>query len=138
MLVKQVMSTKIEALAPTATIRECAVTMHQLGVGMIPIGQDGGLIGLVTDRDICCRVVGAGKDPETTLARDVMSKTIAFCFDDQDCKEAARVMTEKGVRRLAVVNRQKAIVGILSIDDLAHSSHTLAGEVLDAVAPWPH
>lgn len=138
MLVKQVMSTRIEALAPTTTVRECALKMDQLGVGMIPIRQDGALIGLVTDRDICCRVVGAGKDPETTLARDVMSKMVAFCFDDQDCQEAARVMTEKGVRRLAVVNRQRAIVGILSLDDLAHSSHALAGEVLDAVAPWPH
>ncbi len=138
MLVKQVMSTKIEAVAPTTTIRECARKMDELGVGMIPIRQDGELVGLVTDRDICCRVVGAGKDPVTTPAREVMTRTVAFCFDDQDCKEAARLMTAKGVRRLTVVNRQKETVGILSIDDLARSSHALAGEVLDAVAPWPH
>ncbi len=138
MLVKQVMSTKVETVAPTTTIRECARKMDELGVGAIPIRQDDELIGLVTDRDICCRVVGAGKDPETTPAREVMSKMVTFCFDDQDCKDAARLMTAKGVRRLTVVNRQKETVGILSIDDLARSSHALAGEVLDAVAPWPH
>ncbi len=138
MLVKQVMSTKIDTVTPTTTIRECARKMGEWGVGAIPIRQDGKLIGLVSDRDICCRVVGAGKDPETTPAWEVMSKTVTFCFEDQDCKDAARLMTEKGVRRLTVVNRQNETVGILSIDDLAHSSHVLAGEVLDAVAPWPH
>ncbi len=138
MLVKEVMSTRIETIAPTTTIRECALKMDQLGVGMIPVRQDGELVGLVTDRDICCRVVGAGKDPSATPAREVMAKTVAFCFEDQDCKEAAGVMTAKGVRRLTVVNRQKATVGILSVDDLARASHELAGEVLEAVAPWPH
>jgi CBS domain-containing protein len=138
MLVKELMSTKVEAVAPTTTILECARKMEQLGVGALPVWQDGSPVGLVTDRDICCRVVGAGKDPATTPAREIMTTAVASCFEDQDCKEAARLMTNKGVRRLTVIDRRKATVGIFSVDDLARFSHDLAGEVLEAVAPWPH
>jgi predicted transcriptional regulator len=67
-----------------------------------------------------------------------MTRVVSSCFDDQDCTEAARLMREKGVRRLTVLNRENAMVGVLSIDDLARCSHDLAGEVLEAVAPWPH
>jgi CBS domain-containing protein len=138
MLVKEVMSNKVEAIAPTVTVLECARKMDRLGVGVLPVWQDGALIGVVTDRDICCRVVGAGKDPARTPAREIMATAITSCFEDQDCKEAARLMRNNGVRRLPVVNRQQAAVGILSVDDLARCSHDLAGEVLEAVAPWPH
>jgi predicted transcriptional regulator len=67
-----------------------------------------------------------------------MTQTVASCFEDQDCEEAAKMMTNKGVRRLTVLNRQQATVGLLSVDDLARYSHDLAGGVLVAVAPWPH
>ena len=70
MLVKEVMSTKIQAVAPTTTVRECTGKMHQLGVGVLPVWQDGKPVGLVTDRDICCRVVGTGKAPARTPARE--------------------------------------------------------------------
>ncbi len=138
MLVKDVMSTKVEAVTPTTTISDCARKMEQLGIGILPVWQNGAPIGLVTDRDICCRVVGVGKNPATTPAREIMTKTVASCFEDQDCSEAARLMTSKGVRRLTVVNRNQMTVGIVSIDDLARCSHDLAGQVLEAVAPWPH
>jgi predicted transcriptional regulator len=138
MLVKELMSAKLEAVAPTTTVRECASKMEQLGVGMLPVWQDGQPLGLITDRDICCRVVGAGKDPAKTPAREIMTREVICCFDDQDCTEAARLMKNKSVRRLTVINRQQAMVGVLSVDDLARSSHDLAGEVLEAVAPWPH
>lgn len=139
MLVREVMSTKVEAITPTTTVRECAHKMQQSGVGVLPVWQDGTLVGLVTDRDICCRVVGADKDPVMTSAREIMTRAVTCCFEDQDCQDAARLMTEKSVRRLAVVDRDsQAPVGILSVDDLARCSHDLAGEVLEAVAPWPH
>jgi CBS domain-containing protein len=67
-----------------------------------------------------------------------MTGAMASCFEDQDCKDAAGLMKTKGVRRVTVVNRKQAVVGILSVDDLARCSHDLAGEVLEAVAPWPH
>ena len=138
MLVREVMSTHLETIAPATTIQECAKKMNKLGVGVLPVWQDGQPVGVVTDRDICCRVVGAGKDPATTPVRAIMTAVMTSCSEDQDCKDAARLMKEKSVRRLTVVDRKQALVGVLSVDDLARCSHDLAGDVLEAVAPWPH
>jgi len=138
MLVREVMSTHLETIAPATTVLECAKKMGKLGVGVLPVWQDGEPVGVVTDRDICCRVVGAGKDPANTPVRAIMTAVMTSCSEDQDCKDAARLMKEKGVRRLTVVDRKKAMVGVLSVDDLARCSHDLAGDVLEAVAPWPH
>jgi CBS domain-containing protein len=138
MLVKEAMSTTIESVAPNTTVRECARKMNQTGTGMLPVWMDGKLVGVVTDRDICCRTVAAGRDPATMTAREIMSSDVASCFENQDCAEAARLMEAKHVRRLTVVNKDHAIVGLLSVDDLARYSHDLAGEVLEAAAPWPH
>jgi CBS domain-containing protein len=138
MLVKEVMSTKIETIAPTASAQECARKMSQSGIGVLPVWENGQPIGVITDRDICCRVVGAGKDSMKTPVREIMTSVVSCCYDDQDCTEAARLMKDKSVRRLTVLDRKKAMVGVLSVDDLARCSHDLAGEVLEAVAPWPH
>jgi predicted transcriptional regulator len=138
MQVKELMSTHIEAIAPTVSIQECATKMDRLGVGALPVWEDGRPVGVVTDRDICCRVVGAGMVPANTSARAVMSRDVTSCFEDQDCAEAARLMRDKGVRRLTVLNRNNTMVGVFSVDDLARCSHDMAGEVLEAVAPWPH
>lgn len=138
MLVKEAMSSKVETISPVSTIRQCAHKMDQLGVGAFVVSEHGKTIGIVTDRDVCCRGIGAAKDPATISVRDVMTCDVASCFDDQHCTEAARIMEEKHVRRLAVVNRNHALVGLFSIDDLARYSHDLAGGVLDAAAPWPH
>jgi CBS domain-containing protein len=138
MLVKQVMSTHVETVSPTTTVEECAKKMSQLDVGVLPVWQNGKPVGLITDRDICCRAVGAGKDPAKTPVRAIMTSVTTSCFEDQDCTDAARLMKEKGVRRLTVVDRRQSVVGVLSVDDLARCSHDLAGDVLETVAPWPH
>jgi CBS domain-containing protein len=138
MLVKEVMSSHLETITPATTVQECAKKMRQLDVGVLPVWQDGQPVGVITDRDICCRAVGAGKDPAKTPVRAIMTRVMTSCFDDQDCKDAARLMKEKGVRRLTVVDRKQAMVGVLSVDDLARCSHDLAGDVLETVAPWPH
>lgn len=138
MLVKEVMSAHLETINPATTVQECAKKMGQLGIGVLPVWQDGQAVGMITDRDICCRAVGAGKDPTKTPVRAIMTGAMVACFEDQDCKDAASLMKTKGVRRLTVVNRKQAVVGMLSVDDLARCSHDLAGEVLEAIAPWPH
>jgi CBS domain-containing protein len=102
MLVKDIMSTKVEAVRPTTTVGECARKMEQLGVGARPVWQDGQSLGLVTDRDIYCRVVGAGKDPAKTAVREIMTEAGATCFEDQDCGEAAHVMTNKQPVRVRI------------------------------------
>ncbi len=138
MLVKEAMSTKIETVTPDTTVRDCARKMDKTTTGVLPVWEDGKIVGVVTDRDICCRVVAAAENPASLKARAVMSAEVASCLENQDCAEAARIMEAKHVRRLMVMNQQHAVVGILSVDDLARYSHDLAGRVLEAAAPWPH
>jgi len=138
MLVKEAMSTKIETVTPKTTVHDCARKMNQTEIGVLAVWEDGQLIGMVTDRDVCCRAVAKGRDPATTTAREIMTKDTVSCFEDQDCAEAAHLMESKRLRRVAVVNRKNAMVGLLSVDDLARYSHKLAGEVLEAASPWPH
>jgi CBS domain-containing protein len=138
MLVREVMSTHLETITPATTVQDCAKRMTKLDVGALPVWQDGQPVGVVTDRDICCRAVGQGRDPAKTPVRAIMTAATTSCFEDQDCKDAARLMKEKGVRRLTVVDRKQAMVGLVSVDDLARCSHDLAGDVLETVAPWPH
>jgi len=106
MLVREVMSKHLETITPATTVQECAKKMSQLGVGVLLVWQEGQALGVVTDRDICCRAIGAGKDPTKTPVRAIMTGVTASCFEDQDCKDAARLMKDKGFRRLTVVNRK--------------------------------
>lgn len=138
MLVKDAMSTQIEKVLPGTSVRECAHIMNKTGIGALPVWEDGHLVGMITDRDVCCRAVGDDRDPATMTAREIMSGELSSCFEDVDCAEAARLMKTKGLRRLPVMNRKRAMVGLLSVDDLARYSHDLAGDVLEAAAPWPH
>lgn len=138
MLVKDAMSAHVDFITPDTTLEECARKMRESNIGALPVRQNGKLIGIVTDRDICCRAVGDGRDPATMKVQEIMTGEISSCFDDQDCTEAARLMKEKHLRRLAVTDRKQELVGLLSVDDLARCSHELAGDVLEAAAPWPH
>jgi CBS domain-containing protein len=138
MLVKDAMSTQVEFIAPMTNIQDCARKMRQTGVGVLPVKENGKLVGIVTDRDICCRAVGDGRNTIIMTAREIMTKDVSSCFDDQDCIEAGRLMKEKHVRRLVVMDHSQKPVGLLSVDDLARYSHDLAGEILESTAAWPH
>ena len=138
MLIKDAMSDHVEGIPPNATVRECARKMDQLGVGALPVFENGQVVGMVADRDVCCRAIAGGKDPAKATARDMMTGNVASCFEDQDCAQAAHVMQDKHVRRVTIMNRAHAVVGVFSVDDLARYSHDLAGQVLEAAAPWPH
>ena len=61
-----------------------------------------------------------------------MSKNVSTCLDDENVGDATKLMIEKHIRRLAVVNNENAVVGLLSVDDLARNSHDMAGSVLEA------
>lgn len=138
MRIQDIMSSKIETIGPDARLWEVAKKMRDLNIGSLAVTEKGRLLGMITDRDICCRAVAERRDPAQTPARDVMTKDVAYCFSDQDLNEAAHLMEEKHIRRLAVLDRQKQMVGFLSLDDLAHSSHDLAGEILDVVSHTAH
>lgn len=133
MLVKEVMTPKAEWVAPGTTLLEAAKRMRDKDIGSLLVGEHDKIIGMVTDRDIACRGVAQNLNPANTPVRKVMSERIFWCFDDQEIENAAHLMEKKKVRRLAVMNREKRMVGFLSVDDLAHRAHALSGEVLDQV-----
>jgi CBS domain-containing protein len=110
--------------------------MRQLDVGSLPVCENERLVGMLTDRDITVRCVSEGFDPRTDLVREVMTPQVVYCFEDQDVTEAAKLMKEKQIRRLAVLNRQKRLTGIVSLGDLAveAGNEQLAGETLEGIS----
>ena len=134
MQIGEIMTSKVEWIDPEETIMDAACKMRDLNIGSLTVMDGGELVGMITDRDICCRAVCEGRVPATTTVRSIMSTNIAYCFDDQDITEAAHLMEDQHVRRLAVLDRSKKAVGFVSVDDLARYSHDLAGEVLEAAA----
>jgi len=138
MLVREIMSRHVETIEPTETLREAALRMRHFNIGALAVMVADKLVGIITDRDICCRGVADGLDPAITEVREVMSRSISFCFSDDTVNEAVRQMEEQHIRRLAVMNHDKTVAGFLSVDDVAHYSKQLAGEVLDYAGPSHH
>lgn len=138
MLVRDIMTPRLESVMPSSSLRVAARKMRNLNLGSLPVAEDGRLIGMITDRDICCRGVANGHDPALTSVREIMSPEVLFCFSDDDVADAVRLMEDYHIRRLPVLYRNKALAGFLSVDDLARYSRQLAGEVLDRARPAQH
>ena len=134
MRVSEAMTRNVRLCTPGAPIRDVARIMAEIDAGSVPVGENDRLIGMITDRDIAIRAVAEGKGPETPV-RDVMSEHIHYCFDDEEVDQVAKNMGDVRVRRLPVVNREKRLVGILSLGDLARSAGgERAGEALAGVS----
>lgn len=119
MKVGEIMTGDVEVVSPDSPLTEAARRMRDLDTGFLPVGENDRLVGTLTDRDIAIRAVAEGKDVSSATVRDAMSDQIAYVFEDQDTAEAAQLMAERQVRRLAVLNRDKRLVGIVSQGDLA-------------------
>jgi len=135
MLVKEAMTSDVELASPTHTIRQAALLMGKTDCGSLPVADKDSLIGMITDRDIAIRAVAAGKGP-STLVREIMSAEVLYCFDDQDLDEVCRNISDIKVRRLPVMNREKRLVGILSLGDMARKANgsDKAAEALKAIS----
>lgn len=138
MKVHEVMTASPEVIRPDATLQEAALTMRQLDIGPLPVCEDDGtLVGILTDRDITIRATAEGRDPFTTLVRDVMtSDVVLYVFEDQEVEEAARVMEQNQIRRLAVLDRNRQLAGILSLGDiaLAGADEDVTAETLEEIS----
>jgi CBS domain-containing protein len=136
MKVKEAMHKGVEWVGPDAPVIELAKLMREHDVGAIPIGENDQLIGMVTDRDIVCKGLAKdGFDPDRTTARDVMTPGIHCCSDDDDLAKAVRHMEELKVRRLPVINKNKRMVGILSLGDVSGpASGALLSEYVKSVS----
>src|SRR5262245_5147616 len=118
MQVKDVMTKDVELASPTQTIRQAALLMGKTDCGALPVADKDSLVGMITDRDIAIRAIAAGKGPKTKVA-EIMSQQVLYCFEDQELDEVAANLADIQVRRLPVVSREKRLVGILSLGDMA-------------------
>ncbi len=120
MKVRDAMTPDVQLCTPNDTLKDAAEAMMALNVGLLPVTDNDRLVGMITDRDIAVRGVARGRGPETPVA-DVMTQEVKYCFEDQDINEVTRNMGEIQVRRLPVVNREKQLVGIIALGDIARS-----------------
>ena len=136
MLVKDVMTKGAECVTPSTSLQEAASKMKALDVGPLPVCEGDHLVGMITDRDITVRATAEGLPPRLGQVRDVLTPEVVYCFEDQDVEEAARLMKELQIRRLVVLDRDKRLVGIVSLGDLAVETgdKRLAGERLEHVS----
>jgi CBS domain-containing protein len=136
MELRDIMTRNVEVVSGDATLKEAATMMKALDVGFIPVCDGNRLKGILTDRDITIRVTADGRDPTKTKVADVMSTDIAYCLEDQEVEDAVSLMEARQIRRLPVLNRDKCLIGIVSLGDIAvHTGDTdMAGETLQEIS----
>ncbi len=132
MQIKDVMTPQCDWIAPDASLVQAAKIMKDQDIGFIPVGENDKLIGAVTDRDIVTRAVSAGANPSSQV-RDIMTPQIKYCFEDQTVDEICQNMSDIKVRRLPVVNRDKRLVGVVSLGDLSQGKAQPSGEALQNI-----
>jgi CBS domain-containing protein len=134
MRVSEAMTRTVCMAYPDQTVEEIARLMCDADIGCMPVRDNDRLVGMITDRDIAVRAIGCGKGPETRV-RDVMTAEVKYCFEDQDLDDVADNMGEQQVRRLPVLDRNKRLVGVLALGDLALvDGNGSAGEALSQIS----
>jgi CBS domain-containing protein len=135
MKVREAMTLDVRLVKPDQPIREAAKLMGELDIGALPVEENDRLVGMITDRDIAVRAVAAGRGADTPI-RDVMSGEVKYCYEDQTVDEVTQNMGEQRIRRLPVLSRDKRLVGILSLGDLAidETARDEAGEALGGIS----
>jgi CBS domain-containing protein len=118
MKVSETMTSDVQLASPSQTIQDAARLMAEIDAGVLPVGDNDRLVGMITDRDIAVRAVAKGLPPSTPV-REVMSQEVMYCFEDDDLDDVAHNMADIQARRLPVLNRNKRLVGILSLADIA-------------------
>ncbi|MFN2309012.1 MAG: CBS domain-containing protein [Gammaproteobacteria bacterium] len=140
MQIRDIMTHSFMCIERHAAIRNAAELMRKLDVGMLPVKEDGEIIGAVTDRDITVRATAKGADPNTTTVGDIMSNEVYTCYEDNDVEQAARIMGDHQIHRLMVTNNIGEFVGMLAIADLARNPKTerLTAGILEEVTQPLH
>jgi len=118
MLISDVMTSDVRIASPDQTIRDAARLMAECDCGVLPVGENDRLVGMITDRDIAVRAVAAGKTPDTPV-RDIMSNEVLYCYEEEEVEDVINNMADIQVRRLPVLNGKKRLVGIVSLSDIA-------------------
>lgn len=133
MKVREIMTSNVECLSPNASLKDLSQKMKSLDVGFIPICDNDRLNGTVTDRDIVIRAIAENRD-FNTKARDIMTRDIVYCFEDDDVKDVAEKMRDKDVRRMLILNSSKRLVGVVSIGDISKVEEKVSGKTLHDIS----
>lgn len=136
MKISDCMTRKVRVIDPSMTLREAARLMADLDAGVLPVGNRDRLVGMLTDRDIAVRGIAAGKGPDTPVS-ETMSPEVKYCYEDEDVDHVARNMGDLQVRRLPVMSRDKRLVGIVTLGDIAchhRSDAENVGEALGSIS----
>jgi CBS domain-containing protein len=133
MVISEIMTRDVQLVSPDDTLQTAAQVMAVYDFGMVPVGENDRLIGMLTDRDITTRAVARGLDPSCRVG-EVMSPEVSYVYDFETAEDAARNMSELQVRRLPVLNREKRLVGIVSLGDLAVRDPEPAGDALSSIS----
>lgn len=135
MRVSEAMTRDVRLARPDQSIMEAARMMAEIDAGALPVATEERLVGMITDRDITVRAVAQGRQPDSTRVSDVMTPEVKYCFEDDDLDEVARNMADIKVRRLPVVSREKRLVGIIALGDVASAGdEDNAAEALEGVS----
>jgi CBS domain-containing protein len=139
MNVQEIMTTAVECCTPADTARQAASCMREADSGVVPViasKDDPRVVGVVTDRDLCMDVVAAGRNPSEFRVEECMTRQVVTCRPDDDLEKVSDLMAEKQIRRIPVINEKGAILGIVSMADVAHSPRSAAevGEALHDVS----
>jgi len=139
MRIQDVMTADVSFVRPDTPILEIARKMRDGDIGSTPVVEDERLVGMVTDRDLVVRVIAEGGDVRTKTARDAMSPGILYCFVDDSVEAVLENMGDQQIRRLPVIDREKRLVGVVSLGDLALSGkRKAAGEALQEISQPSH
>jgi len=134
MRVSECMTREVRVASPGQSIREVAKIMAEIDAGVMPVGDNDRLVGMITDRDIAIRAVAEGKGPDTPVREVMSTEKVLYCYDDEDLAQVAQNMGDQQVRRLPVVNRDKRLVGIVSLGDVAQSETRSANKAVKGVS----
>ena len=135
MKLKEIMTSEVEVIHPNDTLQTAARKMHDRDIGFLPVCDGDLLIGVLTDRDLITRALAEGTETKAMLGRDLVTSPAIYCFDDQNVDEAAKLMHDNQIRRLVILNRDKRMVGVISLGDLAMNiDDKKSGDVLQSVS----
>ncbi|TMH65060.1 MAG: CBS domain-containing protein, partial [Betaproteobacteria bacterium] len=126
MRVSEAMTREVRIASPGQSIRDVAKIMDEINAGSIPVGDNDRLVGMITDRDIAIRAVATGKGPDTPVREVMTTEQVLYCYEDEELDHVAKNMADEQVRRLPVVNREKRLVGIVSLGNVAQKEKKAA------------
>lgn len=135
MQLSDIITRNVETIDPAATVREAAQRMRSMDIGSLPVCDGSHLLGMITDRDITVRAIADGRDPAQTPVRDAMTPSVEYVFEDDDVQRATQIMQDKQIRRLPVVSRDKRLVGIVALADIARTGKDrMSGDTLEDIS----